>query len=937
MNQKGSNEFSFYGVELDCNHKTLTLGKITSWIPSTSDEMHGGPIYHTKIAAHDGNYDDYTTSGNSNSLSHCIGERLDYKSYSFNNGVWYKVKIEANGNNIKIYINGAEIINYTDNNSPILSGGYGPYTASDPNGHFKNVKIETQNVKKLIEALREPDWRENSIKVLVNVSDVSNKELNSTNQMGELLTRLIDESIHFVGWGNDKNKAEFENLIATNNGMGKFINNTALNTSITETAKYIKSLIAEIETDNVYVLAENQLEFVSNPSDVFTNAKDEHYPYGKWKIVHDYNFYDNNLGQYEKSGMYIPNMEKSFRKTGKYTISFEDLPTNPEIIYIHRRPIAIMKLTKVGNSITTISESYDLDKYNDPDKGISQIEWKYKKTSEQAWKNGQLKNITDDSDYIVQLRVKDYQNVWSRPVSMYATNNIDSKPIASFRIKNNEITKYENLEIIDSSYDPYGGTIVERKWEVFKDGIEGAIQSTINTLPKLNYTELGTYKMKLTVKNNRGTYSEVFSRRFTITEDSIPPSFAADPESCDWKYSVDVKLNFTDEGGSNFKNYQYAITESQETPTTYPFTSNRANDTVTINEDGIKYLHIIATDNAGNTSLDRVLGPYNIDSTPPTGSIDYNPKSWVIDYADLTYSFDDDKSGVDRVVLPNGQVTTNKTGTYRVTDNDVYNFTVYDKIGNSVVISKQITNIDHIKPAIGLTQKNTEWSAETTNISWECADNESGFREILLPNGMKSNNLTGEFIVRELGTYTFIAYDNVGNEHKAEIQVQNIDKIPPTLELSQNITQWVNDNVLINWSATDNESGLKQVLLPDGKIVTDPTGAFTAKANGKYSFVAYDNLLNSVIKTIEIKNIDKIAPTIEIDFIQENIIDGKIKIRYTAEDNESGIKEVLLPNGNKSTEQTGTYDITANGTYTFIAFDEAGNMKKGTIKIISFK
>lgn len=47
------------------------------------------------------------------------------------------------------------------------------------------------------------------------------------------------------------------------------------------------------------------------------------------------------------------------------------------------------------------------------------------------------------SDYVVQLRVKDFQGVWSYPVSVYATNRSDALPIASFAITNSEITRYQ--------------------------------------------------------------------------------------------------------------------------------------------------------------------------------------------------------------------------------------------------------------------------------------------------------------------------------------------------------------------------------------------------------------------------------------------------------------------------------------------------------------
>ena len=53
-------------------------------------------------------------------------------------------------------------------------------------------------------------------------------------------------------------------------------------------------------------------------SSIMKNTANSQYPYGKWKVVHDCEYYENNMGQYAKSGQYISDMITSFDKTGKY-------------------------------------------------------------------------------------------------------------------------------------------------------------------------------------------------------------------------------------------------------------------------------------------------------------------------------------------------------------------------------------------------------------------------------------------------------------------------------------------------------------------------------------------------------------------------------------------------------------------------------------------
>lgn len=58
-NQIGSNKYSFYAVEIGPYHREITLAKINSWIPSSSDPVHGGPLYHGTISSADGHYENY--------------------------------------------------------------------------------------------------------------------------------------------------------------------------------------------------------------------------------------------------------------------------------------------------------------------------------------------------------------------------------------------------------------------------------------------------------------------------------------------------------------------------------------------------------------------------------------------------------------------------------------------------------------------------------------------------------------------------------------------------------------------------------------------------------------------------------------------------------------------------------------------------------------
>lgn len=87
---------------------------------------------------------------------------------------YYKVEVEARDNNIKVFVDGDMVINYTDDNNPLLRGSYSVASHNQRNIRFKDLEIQTGTTKRIDEALREPTWTENSHKFVVNINDGTN-------------------------------------------------------------------------------------------------------------------------------------------------------------------------------------------------------------------------------------------------------------------------------------------------------------------------------------------------------------------------------------------------------------------------------------------------------------------------------------------------------------------------------------------------------------------------------------------------------------------------------------------------------------------------------------------------------------------------------------------------------------------------------------------
>ena len=171
--------------------------------------------------------------------------------------------------------------------------------------------------------------------------------------------------------------------------------------------------------------------------------------------------------------------------------------------------------------------------------------------------------------------------------------------------------------------------------------------------------------------------------------DKTAPSISVNPKTSDWARETQVQVSFTD-GGAGFKHYKYAITDNKNLPTTWSENIAKANDTITINTETEKYLHIIAEDNVGNITSDNVTGPYLIDRTNPTIQVIGDLQTIVVDELTLDLEANDVPSGVatfkmDGEVIFNGNHTFNKNGKHRLE--------AVDKAGNIYSTEFEITNI----------------------------------------------------------------------------------------------------------------------------------------------------------------------------------------------------------------------------------------------------
>lgn len=332
----------------------------------------------------------------------------------------------------------------------------------------------------------------------------------------------------------------------------------------------------------------------------------------------------------------------------------------------------------------------------------------------------------------------------------------------------------------------------------------------------------------------------------------------------------------------------------------------------------------VLEDNVGNTR-NYTVTINNIDKTAPTGSLSHSPTNWVNTDVKIHWSVADANSGVKQIKLPDGTIKTTATGDYTVSQNGTYTFVVYDVAGNTLILQETVTNIDKTPPTGSLSHNPTDWVIDYVKIHWTASDSQSGFNRVVLPDGTSTTNASGDFTVTDNGTYTFTLYDNVGNSKILTENINNIDKIMPEGVLSLQENRLTDEKIKISWKAFDLQSGFSKILLPDSTFSTNATGEFTVSQMGDYSFVIYDRVGNTRELSINVSNVDMINPILEVTQDTDKWTNGEITLNWKADDYQSGLQNVILPSSENVTDKQGSYIVTENGNYIFLAYDKIGN------------
>jgi len=345
-----------------------------------------------------------------------------------------------------------------------------------------------------------------------------------------------------------------------------------------------------------------------------------------------------------------------------------------------------------------------------------------------------------------------------------------------------------------------------------------------------------------------------------------------------------------------------------------------------------------------------------------------------------------DDSGVSFVQLPDGSKTTSTNISYTITANGTYLFIASDINGNYKYLTVPVSNIN-VPPFVNISSSANGWTNKdvTVNIS---ASNDVGLdASSIIQSGRDWNgsiwanyttykgkqvHITADVelvsATQDVGNYKagigfsyYYTWKN-GDEYQEAKTWQYAYQIPlSTLQSQgkqhidvvytipsnyfQDLQPWTQIDIPFNlqgvytikwtnvhYELLDNSDfAIKEIILPSGQIVYQNSYTDTLTKEGQYTYTVIDNHGATTQKTITVL-IDKVPPTLNISGIPQTLT-NLITLTISASDDRSGVAYITLPNGSTTTSTSTTFNIRANGLYTFKVTDNAGNITTQTVTI----
>lgn len=308
----------------------------------------------------------------------------------------------------------------------------------------------------------------------------------------------------------------------------------------------------------------------------------------------------------------------------------------------------------------------------------------------------------------------------------------------------------------------------------------------------------------------------------------------------------------------------------------------------TVSENGLYTVY--AKDKAGNEQIETVEIT-NIYKIGPNLRLSLDNPDWANSPVRIQLDVTDNGSGiaVQKWAIGhhdsdyfNNEGTSFTGSSFTVDSNGVFTVYIKDNAGYEAVAVIEVTRMDNERPIISEPKLTpSTWTSQDVEV-WISGMDNSGVISLMKWSAGVQDEVYFEqgrgtvfqdvFTVDANGEYTVYAKDGAGNGNVRSFHVSNIDREEPIIHLQPSIKDPTNQNVAVTADvygtlspimSTKWAPGIQPLSYFDAEG-NDFNGTFEAELNGWYTVYAESAAGNKTIETIEIMNIFKEVPVIQV-------------------------------------------------------------------------
>ena len=257
------------------------------------------------------------------------------------------------------------------------------------------------------------------------------------------------------------------------------------------------------------------------------------------------------------------------------------------------------------------------------------------------------------------------------------------------------------------------------------------------------------------------------------------------------------------------------------------------------------------------------------------------------------------------------------TKTYAANTED--EFKVYDYGGNEKSVEIKIENIDKEKPILDINYNTTKATNQNVIVTINANEELKNVGGWTLSEDKKTLTKT----YTENKSENIEITDLAGNTSTAVIDIKNIDKEKPVVDVKYSTTEKTLEDVIVTIEANEELQEVEGWQLSDDKKILTKT--YTK--NGEENITIYDLAGNSIVESIKVENIDKEKPQYEVKYSTTLSTNEDVTVTITANEEIQSVEGWTLSEDKKVLTKT----YTENTEEEVIIKDLVGNSASKTI------